>query len=826
MKTKINMNQKSSSSSDSNSNNSKFGNKFSLNKFLKSKKGQYSLFSLLTLSVLLISGLFTFSLLQNTDTALAALNCPAGSTVSGNTCISNTPSSYTCPAGQSLGGNGAQCFVTSQTGTSYSCPDLGSGSVPRGGVLNGTTCQGVVSQSLVVIDPAAPCPAFSSTSTTYQQPSQVFVNGFRLCFVPPNNSGPVYEAASCPVPGLTVGYDQGSSCGYTAGCGGGGCYYFVAIGVSSTFSYAATATPTFGPTYTQDATPAFNTPVTPTSYTPEQGQITGLTCTPSSVVASGTVNCSGQATGAPAGVPYAGNITVTIDNGGGSITTAINPDGTFTASSVPVGTTTGTKAATTNLGGTTPISVFAPTTITATNIGNSSNCTSALTVAIGNTYSCNYPLTGDAGNNYALPTGGITAATSTATGQSPACTISGNGTAAAALVCAGIPTTGGSAGLRDTLLTVGTGGTPVDKGDVTLALTPLTTANIPGLTVTCGVGGTPGTVLVNSTTTCTFTLPADKSLPSDFKLGIGNATPAGTCAVGANNLVTCTSVPTGSQTGTQPINGQIGSNPVTPTGETVNVVAPTTITATNIGNSSNCTSALTVAIGNTYTCNYPLTGDAGNNYALPTGGITAATSTATGQSPACTISGNGTAAVALVCAGIPTTGGSAGLRDTLLTVGTGGTPVDKGDVTLFFPPLVTTDIPGLTVVCNGGNSVLVNSTTTCTFTLPADKSLPNNFKLGIGDAAPSGTCTVGANNLVTCTSVPTGSQTGTQGINGQIGSEAVTPTGETVNVTALNATVLPRTGGLDPMSIFGILGSLVLGFIGFKTYRARTKKLI
>ena len=85
---------------------SKKGN--SLKSFLQSKKGQYSLFSLLTLSVLLISGLFTSSLLRNTDTAKAALNCPAGSSLSGGQCISSTPSGYTCP-GTILGGNGAQC---------------------------------------------------------------------------------------------------------------------------------------------------------------------------------------------------------------------------------------------------------------------------------------------------------------------------------------------------------------------------------------------------------------------------------------------------------------------------------------------------------------------------------------------------------------------------------------------------------------------------------------------------------------------------------------------------------------------------------------------
>ncbi len=117
--------------------------------------------------------------------------------------------------------------------------------------------------------------------------------------------------------------------------------------------------------------------------------------------------------------------------------------------------------------------------------------------------------------------------------------------------------------------------TSTSPATINFATSPLTTADIPGLTVICGVGGTPGTVRVNTTTTCTFTLPTNKTLPNNFKLGIGNATPAGTCTVGTginSSLVTCINVPTGTLLGTQPINGQIGTETITPTGETVNVI--------------------------------------------------------------------------------------------------------------------------------------------------------------------------------------------------------------------------------------------------------------
>ena len=120
---------------------------------------------------------------------------------------------------------------------------------------------------------------------------------------------------------------------------------------------------------------------------------------------------------------------------------------------------------------------------------------------------------------------------------------------------------------------------------------------------------------------------------------------------------------------------------------------------------------------------------------------------------------------------------------------------------------------------------LLIPTTICTFNLPLNKSLPTDFKMGIGNGTPAGTCTVGANNLVTCTGVPTGSQIGIQPINGQIGNGDVTPTGENVNVV-VNATVLPRTGGIEITTIVGIIGAIVLGYISFIGYKRATKKLI
>ena len=74
-------------------------------------------------------------------------------------------------------------------------------------------------------------------------------------------------------------------------------------------------------------------------------------------------------------------------------------------------------------------------------------------------------------------------------------------------------------------------------------------------------------------------------------------------------------------------------------------------------------------------------------------------------------------------------------------------------------PLGANDLSTLSTM-NCGNPI-VNSTTTCTFVLPANKTLPNDLKMGIGDATPAGSCTAVGSN-VTCVNIPTGSQTGSQ----------------------------------------------------------------
>jgi LPXTG-motif cell wall-anchored protein len=142
-------------------------------------------------------------------------------------------------------------------------------------------------------------------------------------------------------------------------------------------------------------------------------------------------------------------------------------------------------------------------------------------------------------------------------------------------------------------------------------------------------------------------------------------------------------------------------------------------------------------------------------------------------------------------------GGAASLRISVLAVPNNTTP------------LVTADIPGLTVSCNPAQ---VNSTTTCTFTLPSDKTLPPNMTFSIGNATTQSNNCTAVGSAVTCTGVPTGSVSGLQTIFGKIGSDPRTDTGEKANILA--AGVLPRTGG-ETYIIIGLVSvsGLAAGFI-------------
>jgi len=78
---------------------------------------------------------------------------------------------------------------------------------------------------------------------------------------------------------------------------------------------------------------------------------------------------------------------------------------------------------------------------------------------------------------------------------------------------------------------------------------------------------------IASKTKCTFTIPDFRTLPSNFKIVIGESDPSGTCTQNVN-LVTCIDVNTGLTSGILPIYTKIGSENKIDTGEKVTISLP------------------------------------------------------------------------------------------------------------------------------------------------------------------------------------------------------------------------------------------------------------
>ena len=192
----------------------------------------------------------------------------------------------------------------------------------------------------------------------------------------------------------------------------------------------------------------------------------------------------------------------------------------------------------------------------------------------------------------------------------------------------------------------------------------------------------PTTILQGASTNCVAFLNSSNL--------IGNITfssTAGFCIatlVPNSNTASCTIATTNSTpTGTFPVSAQAsgGGSPVSSGNLTVNPNS-TIINQGNIGQASDCTTDDRIVTGQTYACTFLLTGSNNSSYILPTNGIKAGTSTATGQSPNCSVINNSTITAALVCLNIPTIGGTNGKQDVLLYVDGNSSGVDKGDVTL------------------------------------------------------------------------------------------------------------------------------------------------
>ena len=280
--------------------------------------------------------------------------------------------------------------------------------------------------------------------------------------------------------------------------------------------------------------------------------------------------------------------------------------------------------------------------------------------------------------------------------------------------------------------------------------------------ISCNSGDS---VKLNSTTSCTFTLPNGKTLPDGFKLSVGDGNPDGSsCVAGANNLITCTNVATGSQTGMQPIKNKVGTA-TAETGSKANVTADGN--GNTLADVINCTPK-SAPINTSVKCSGTIpTNTVFTNVKIKVG--------PGGTEVVCVISGS-----TITCpdANVGSAGGNLdvlGKSDQITTY----TKVDAINVLDY---IKAEDMSKINISCNNNKVVLFNSSTTCTFTLPDGKTLPDGFAMGIGDSDPTKSkCVIGNANVVTCSVVPSGSQIGSQPI--KVSFSGGTPTDTTQKVT-------------------------------------------
>lgn len=306
-----------------------------------------------------------------------------------------------------------------------------------------------------------------------------------------------------------------------------------------------------------------------TMGTSPTGQLTGTT----GQVVGGSIVTTGSTYNGPAKAVIGMGCTITGDIMNGTFTPTM---GQIIPAGCPTGPlTTGSLEATTMTG-------VVPTT------GVASNFTPA---AVARTFGTNPMgvLTGTIGQNV---TGSITTTASSYIGAAQytngSCVINGNMLMnvftpnANQVIPAGCPTGALTSGSLTATGIMALPGIASSFTPMVVVKTPLTLDDLKSMNPNLGLKcNDDKNVVKNTTTTCTFTLPTNKTLPMDLKLAIGDATPAGTCTLNGM-MVTCTNVPTGSLTGRQPIFAQLGMGAKLDTVRTA-MVDNTTIAIVNTG---------------------------------------------------------------------------------------------------------------------------------------------------------------------------------------------------------------------------------------------------
>jgi hypothetical protein len=431
-------------------------------------------------------------------------------------------------------------------------------------------------------------------------------------------------------------------------------------------------------------------------------------------------------------------------------------------------------------------------------IQTSTDCISSRNLTIGNTDTCSFALNTSTTNNFSI-LAGTKASIAGATGSSPDCKLQNNGSVSVKLVCAGVPSTGSTAGNKNVNVTIAS--TPAIKGVINLvtpgaANSTITEANI-GQSTDCFdiYQGPKKTVTNPAIFDCVFPLTGNASniyvLPL---LGIktrtqGNSSLSSDCTIFQNGTagayLACTNIPSeGGYTGDPAIEILINSDLVGVAKGGVEVLPGVIILSIANVNSptvsqTTCTSAVSKIIGDAVNCIIDLQGNNGQSpFVLPAGGIAAQISTSSNKSQ-CVLTNPISGSASLLCKNIPTYGATAGSQALKLFFGNSTIPEIIDNITL------TTGTPASTVItdsnikfsadCVSSTTLVLGLNKTCNYDLVGSPN--NNYSLPVGGITAkiqtantaSGACTIvgnfGTSPKLQCAGIPsTGTTKQTQNI--------------------------------------------------------------
>ncbi len=670
---------------------------------------------------------------ENIKQVLAGVNCPSGYTWNGSVCIQIQPNRDQCPSGGAYLGGGT-CRITS-----YSCPS--------GGVVNGTNCDATVSSP--INNPSDPCGSFGvlTNSTPFESynPSPMCLSSAsyfnqhsvdNLLGSNPSNPSPGVlrwemtafgnqnaRATPVQVAGNCV---SASYLGSVISIGGQGNPDIFKGRTDKIYSVTVFSGPfnnNFSALYSRSVCGNFGAP-----FDADQTAYEPFSLYYQPYVFYGDYSIPGQAnnndyqSSCPGGwTPYSGTECF-VSIGASSYTPdsyADYGDGTCNPNSV----------------------------------------------VLGNTVDCTFPLqNAPSGVPYILP-GNVTGAVQNSSGVN--CSLSG-----ATLSCLNLPTQDPTLGTQGVYLELPSQA-PNQKATITMNGIVITSSNI-GNSTDCTASLQ---ITIPNTYTCNFPLTGSTSysLPSNgivasTSTAVGNSSP---CTVSGSTL-TCTNIPTSNAlVGLQNVNLFVNASTTPDDRGDVTLIAPITIIGdVNVSNSGDCLSSTQVIIGEIYACTFSLIGNSYNLYALPANGVVARTeqgAAVTGNSNACTIVNT-----TLTCTNIPSAPNTtSGLANTTMQFDAAGSYIDKGDVTLVTPTIITIANIANSINCTTSNAVKVGDDYTCGF--PLTGSAANAYTLPPGgivarthqnsfDSLPSAGCTIINNTTpqaaLECTEIKTQTASG------------------------------------------------------------------